>query len=89
MRIVNAIGNTVLLNKVNIEETTKGGLIIESNKLTPIYEIVSMGDLAKNENLFNVGDKVVIRNTVGSDVYIDSSTMYKSVKWWEIEGIIE
>lgn len=89
MRIVNAIGNTVLLNKVNVEETTKSGLIIESNKLTPIYEIVSMGDLAKNENLFNVGDKVVIRNTVGSDVYIDSSTMYKSVKWWEIEGIVE
>ena len=88
MRIVNAIGNTVLLNKVNIEEKTEGGLIIESNKLTPIYEIVSMGDLAKNENLFNVGDKVVIRNTVGSDVYIDSSTMYKSVKWWEIEGVV-
>jgi len=88
VRIVNAIGNTVLLNKVNIEEKTEGGLIIESNKLTPIYEIVSMGDLAKNENLFNVGDKVVIRNTVGSDVYIDSSTMYKSVKWWEIEGVV-
>ena len=36
-----------------------------------------------------VGDKVVIRNTVGTDVYVDTTIVYKSVKWWEIDGILE
>ena len=89
MRVVNAIGNTVLLNKVNVEEKTNGGLIVDSNKLTPIYEIMSMGNLAKEEGLFKVGDRVVIRNTVGSDVWVSQTVVYKSVKWWEIEGIVE
>ena len=83
-----AVGNTVLLNKITVEEITKAGIIIDSNKQTPIYEIISIGEIAEKENLFNIGDKVLIRNTVGSDVKIDSLTTYKSVKWWEIDAII-
>lgn len=89
MRVVNAIGNTVLLKKVNDEVKTKAGLILNSKTTTPIYEIMSIGSIAKEENLFNVGDKVVIRNTVGTDVYVDTTIVYKSVKWWEIDGILE
>lgn len=88
MRVVNAIGNTVLL-KISTDETqTKSGIVLNHKSSTPIYEIVSMGDIAKEQNLFNIGDKVVIRNTVGTDVYVDTAIVYKSVRWWEIDGVL-
>lgn len=89
MKVVTAIGNTVLLKRISDEVKTKSGLILKDNTATPIYEIMSIGSIAKEENLFNVGDKVVIRNTVGTDVYVDTTIVYKSVKWWEIDGIVE
>ncbi len=88
MRVVSAIGNTVLLKEVIVEETTNNGLIISSKSQTPIYEIISMGDIAKEQALFSVGDKVMIKHTIGSNVYVDTATVYKSVKWWEIDAII-
>lgn len=89
MRVVNAIGNTVLLKEANVEQRTSSGIVLNKTGTSPIYEIVSMGDLAKNENLFNIGDKVVIKHTVGTNVPIDSTTIYKSVKWWEIDGVVD
>jgi co-chaperonin GroES (HSP10) len=88
MQVVNAIGNTVLLKQLNLEETTHSGFILSSKTQSPIYEIKSIGDIAKKENLFKVGDKVLIRNTIGSDIYVDNAIIYKSVKWWEIDAIV-
>lgn len=86
---IQAKGNNIILNKINVEEQTKAGIIVHSNNLTPIYEIVSIGEEAEKEDLFKIGDKVIIRNTVGSDLIVDPTTVYKSVRWWEIEGIVE
>ena len=88
MTIERVVGNIVLLKEITVEEQTEGGLIISSKAQSPIYEIVAIGETANKENLFSVGDKVLIRNTVGDTVYLDKVTKYKYVHWWEIEAIV-
>lgn len=83
-----AVGNTVLLKEITVEETTSAGLIVSSKAQTPIYEVMFIGDLAQKEELFNVGDKVLIRNTVGNDMFVDAGVKYRYVKWWEIEATV-
>ena len=86
--ILKAVGDTVLLKEIVVEETTNAGLVLSSKVQTPIYEIRHIGDKALKENLFTVGDKVLIKNTIGNDVFVDNGIKYRYVKWWEIDAIV-
>ena len=83
-----AVGDSVLLKEVNIEEKTEAGLIIKSKQLHPIYEVVCIGEdidlkTPNGENELKVGDYVMIPLTVGNNVVFENKT-YKYCKYWEI-----
>lgn len=83
-----AVGNSVLLKEVNLEEKTKAGIIVKSKQMHPIYEVVCIGDdidlkNAKGKNELSVGDYVMIPLTVGNSINYENKT-YKYCKYWEI-----
>lgn len=93
--ILKAVGDSVILKKVNLEEKTKSGIIIKSNDFYPIYEIVSIGDdliiyedAVDNSYKLKVGDYVMIPNTVGNPV-IYENVEYRYCKSWEILCTVE
>lgn len=88
-----AVGDSVILKKVNLEEKTESGIILKSNDTYPIYEIVCIGkDLViSNEdgsNPIKVGDYVMIPMTVGNPI-IYENVEYRYCKSWEILCTIE
>ena len=88
-----AVGDSVILKKVNLEEKTESGIILKSNDTYPIYEIVCIGEdlTISNEdgsNPIKVGDYVMIPNTVGNPV-IYENVEYRYCKSWEILCTVE
>ena len=90
--MLRAVHDNVILEKTKIEETTEGGLIINSNHFTPIYKVVAISDnnKIKEDDItpIKVGDKVVIHQNAGIDLESEGKT-YKYVKSWEIEAIVD
>lgn len=88
-----AVGDSVILKKVNLEEKTESGIVLKSNDTYPIYEIVCIGEdlVISNEdgsNPIKVGDYVMIPMTVGNPV-IYENVEYKYCKSWEILCTVE
>lgn len=86
-----AVNDNVILQKVNIEEKTKAGIILNTTKQSDLYKVISLGETVE-KNLLTVGDIVYIRPTVGSSVNYSENGIdcnYRTVKYWEIEAIIE
>lgn len=91
--IFKAVGDSVLLKEVNLEETTDAGIIIKSKDFHPIYEVICIGDKVKitdeEGNVpIKVGDYIMIPKTVGNNVTYNGIT-YRYCKSWEILCIIE
>lgn len=92
--MINALGDTIILENTKMEETTNSGIIINSNDFTPIYKVISMSSnlsIEKDSNgnyPFTIGDYVLIHRNAGSDIVWDNKT-YKTVKSWEIQAIVE
>lgn len=90
--MLRAVNDNVILEKIKIEETTEGGLVINSNHFTPIYKVVAISDnnKIKEDDItpVKVGDKVVIHQNAGIDLESEGKT-YKYVKSWEIEAIVD
>ncbi|MGM0509452.1 MAG: co-chaperone GroES [Fusobacteriota bacterium] len=83
---IKPLGERVLLKSVEIEEKTKGGIIIPDSvkKEQPtIGEIVALGDSEKLKNL-NKGEKVIYSKYSGTEVK-DGETEYIIV---ELENIL-
>ena len=88
-----AVKDSVLLELVNLEETTNEGIILKSNNVHPIYKVISIGDkntsISKNsESPIKIGDYVMIPRTVGNDIIYEGKT-YHYCKTWEILCIVE
>lgn len=90
--MLKAVNDNVILEKIKVEETTDGGLFINSNHFTPIYKVVAISDnnKIKEDDItpVKVGDKVVIHQNAGIDLESEGKT-YKYVKSWEIEAIVD
>jgi co-chaperonin GroES (HSP10) len=90
--MLRAVNDNVILEKIKVEETTEGGLIINSNHFTPIYKVVDISDnnKIKEDDItpVKVGDNVVIHPNAGINLKSDGKT-YRYVKSWEIEAIID
>lgn len=90
--MLRAVNDNVILEKIKVEETTEGGLVINSNHFTPIYKVVAISNNNKIKEYdvtpVKVGDKVVIHQNAGIDLESEGKT-YKYVKSWEIEAIVD
>lgn len=92
--MINALGDTIILENTKMEETTSSGIIINSNDFTHIYKVISMSDelsIEKDSNgnyPFKVGDYVLIHPIAGGDITWNGKT-YRTVKSWEIQAIVE
>ena len=91
--MISALGDTIILEKIKVEETTEGGLILNSNDFTPLYKVVSVSDNLSIENTdgtppVKTGDIVLIHRNAGGTLKWEDK-VYKTVKSWEIEAIVD
>ena len=90
--MLRAVNDNVILEKIKVEETTEGGLVINSNHFTPIYKVVAIRDdnKIKEDDItpVKIGDTVIIHRNAGIDLESNGKT-YKYVKSWEIEAIVD
>ncbi len=94
---IRPLSDRVVLKMVEVEETTKSGLILTSaSKEKPQFaEVISVGPGAKNKdgkieaiNDVHAGDKVVISNYAGSKVKIEDEE-YTIVSVGDILAVLE
>lgn len=87
-----AVGDSVILKKVDLEETTESGIILKSDSTYPIYEIICIGEeltiSEDGKSPLKVGDYVMIPMTVGNPVTYEN-VEYKYCKSWEILCTVE
>ena len=94
MKII-PLADRVVIKTVEVEETTKGGLILTgSAKEKPqVAEVVAVGpggivDGKEVTMYVEVGDKVVISNYAGTEVKLDGEE-YKIVRQNDILAVVE
>ena len=94
MKII-PLADRVVIKAVEVEETTKGGLILTgSAKEKPqVAEVVAVGpggivDGKEVTMYVEVGDKVVISNYAGTEVKLDGEE-YKIVRQNDILAVVE
>ncbi len=94
---IRPLSDRVVLKMVEVEETTKSGLILTSaSKEKPQFaEVISVGPGAKNKdgkiepiNDIHAGDKVVISTYAGSKVKIEDEE-YTIVSAGDILAVLE
>ena len=89
------LADLVLLNPVEVEETTKSGIILSTaTKEKPVIsEVVAVGpggvvDGNEIQMFVKPGDKVIVAKYAGTEVELDSIT-YNIVKQEDILAIVE
>ena len=92
---VKPLGDRVVIKNVEMEETTKSGIILTgSAKEKPVVsEVVAVGpggvvDGKEVTMYVEVGDKVVISNYAGTEVKLDGEE-YKIVRQNDILAVVE
>ena len=92
---LNPLADRVVLNMVEAEETTAGGLILTGNaKEKPsVAEVVSVGpggmvDGNEVQMIVKVGDKVITSKYSGTEIKVDG-TEYTIVRQSDILAIVE
>ncbi|HLS53708.1 MAG TPA: co-chaperone GroES [Tissierellaceae bacterium] len=86
------LGDRLVIKKVEVEETTKSGLIVpDSAKEKPqIAEVLALGDkiLEDEKNQLKVGDKVIFSQYAGTEIKMDGEEV-TILKLNDILAIVE
>lgn len=81
---IRAVGCTIILKEVKIQEKTKGGILLttaDDNLKTKTYEVVSVGPEVKSKfsDVVEVGDIVMVDKFQGNRISLSASENYVSV----------
>jgi len=86
------LGDRLVIKKVEVEETTKSGLIVpDSAKEKPqIAEVLALGDkiLEDEKNQLKVGNKVIFSQYAGTEIKMDGEEV-TILKLNDILAIVE
>ncbi|MTI46748.1 co-chaperone GroES [Sporosalibacterium faouarense] len=87
---IKPLGDRVVIKKVELEETTKSGIVLpNSAKEEPkIAEIVAVGPKVEEKGELKVGDKVIFSKFSGTDVKADG-VEYTILKSIDILAIVD
>lgn len=94
MMNVKPLGDRVVIKRVEMEETTKSGIVLPgtAKEKPQIAEVVAIGKGVESDGKFKddikVGDKVVFSEYAGSEVKLDGEE-YTILKVTEVLAVIE
>lgn len=91
---IKPIGDRVLIEKVEAEEKTAGGIVLPSSaqEQPSIANVIEISEEIKNDEkkkgIINVGDKVIFSKFAGTEVKNEGKT-YLIVKWPDILAVVK
>lgn len=89
---IKLLGTRVLIKPIDVEEITKGGLIILSNNKDKYLKgtVISIGKGTKDEEMeVSVGDNVLYERNINMEEYIVDDIKYLIMKQSNIAFIID